>query len=336
MLLLVAVADTQGLRHPGEDLVVEAQAIEQFGEPFLQHLLPGVRLRAFPFGPAAVIVDVAALLDLGDHRTATVPAAHQAGEGEVALRLLVAVHIAAAEQGLRFVPQLTADDRLVRAVVALTLPIEVTHVDRIAQHLVHAALGHRVAAVAKRQPVLTGLAGDVPDGILPRHVPLEHLPDHGHQFRVRLDGLLAVLAEHVAVTERRIGRPDPLLGLLGHALAGLFRKVVDVVLRHQHLDAMHELLGGSGIGGEDDVLLGEVDLQFQLVQGHPVLQVAVKAVGLLDQDDAGLRMLAKIVHHLAEAGAAGLLGGLHVDVLLDDVEAFGQGVVAQQLELGRD
>ena len=99
---------------------------------------------------------------------------------------------------------------------------------------------------------------------------------------------------------------------------------------------MHELLGGAGIGGEDDVLLGEVDLQFQLVQGHPVLQVAVQAVGLLDKDDAGLRVLAKIVNHLAEAGTAGLFSCLHVDVLFDDVDAFCQCVVAQQLELGRD
>jgi len=35
----------------------------------------------------------------------------------------------------------------------------------------------------------------------------------------------------------------PLLGFLLLALASFFRKIVDVVLRHQHLDAVEELLG---------------------------------------------------------------------------------------------
>ena len=73
MLLLVVVANPQRLRHPGEHLVIEAQTVEQLGEPFLQYLFPDVRLRAFTLRTAAVIVDVAAFLDLGISATIEQP-----------------------------------------------------------------------------------------------------------------------------------------------------------------------------------------------------------------------------------------------------------------------
>jgi hypothetical protein len=40
-------------------------------------------------------------------------------------------------------------------------------------------------------------------------------------------------------------------------------------------------------------------------------------------------MLAELVHHIGEAGTAGLLGRLHINVLVDDPDAFGQRVVPQ-------
>ncbi|MGB5742902.1 MAG: hypothetical protein WBM65_10850 [Sedimenticolaceae bacterium] len=243
VLLLVTVADPQGLRHPGEDLVIEAQAIEQFGKPFLQHLLPSVRLGAFPLGAAAVVVDVAALLDLGDHRAAAVPAADQAGERELALGLSRRPRISTIEHRLRFIPKLTVDDWLVVTLVGLPLPDEFAHVDRIAQHLVHAAAGHRISAFPECQARLTRHPGGVLHRKSPSCVPFEHLTDHGHQLRVWFDGLLAVFTENVSVAVGSIGWPDSLLCFLGHPLSGLFRKVVDIVLRHQHLDAVHELLG---------------------------------------------------------------------------------------------
>ncbi|MEZ5598707.1 MAG: hypothetical protein R3E84_20440 [Pseudomonadales bacterium] len=156
MLLLVTVADTQGLGHPGEHLVVEAQTVQQLREPFLQDLLPGVRLGAFPLGAAAVVVDVAALLDLGDHGAAAMPATDQAGERKVAFRLFVAVDVAAAELrdcALSHSSRLT----IARAFRCSAYLSNRNYVDRVSRHLVNAALRHGVAAVAKRQPVLTGL-----------------------------------------------------------------------------------------------------------------------------------------------------------------------------------
>ena len=53
---------------------------------------------------------------------------------------------------------------------------------------------------------------------------------------------------------------------------------------------MHELLGGARVARQDDVLLDEVDLEIELVDRHPVLEIAIEAVGLLDQQHADGRM----------------------------------------------
>src|ERR1700730_4345044 len=57
------------------------------------------------------------------------------------------------------------------------------------------------------------------------------------------DNALAVRAQYVEIAERGLGRPDALLGFLLLALASFFRKIVDVVLCHQHLDAVEKFLG---------------------------------------------------------------------------------------------
>ena len=43
---------------------------------------------------------------------------------------------------------------------------------------------------------------------------------------------------------------------------------------------------GPGVPGQDDVLLDKVDLEVEFVDGDLVFEVAVKAVGLFDQDGA--------------------------------------------------
>ena len=69
-------------------------------------------------------------------------------------------------------------------------------------------------------------------------------------------------------------------------------------------------------------LLGEVDFDVQLVHRHPVLEVAVEPVGLLDKQHVHRGMRPEIGDHLAEAGAAGLLGSLHVHKFLRDGETL--------------
>lgn len=130
----------------------------------------------------------------------------------------------------------------------------------------------------------------------------------------------------VAVAERRKGRPQPLFRLLAQALGYLFAQVVDVVLGHQHADAVHELFSGARVGREDYVPLNEVDLQVQVVDADPVLEVAVETVGLLHQQQAaGARSLEK-TQHLREVGPARLLGGLHVHELAHQLDVAGLGV----------
>ena len=140
----------------------------------------------------------------------------------------------------------------------------------------------------------------------------------------------------VAIAERRLGRPDALLGLLLHPLAGFLGQVVDVVLRHQHLDAVHELFRRARVARQNHAFLGEVNFDLKLVDRHPVLEVAVEPVGLLDQHHAHGRMRLEIGDHLAKGGPAGLLGGLHVHKFLGDREAVRRGVFLEELQLCRD
>jgi hypothetical protein len=86
----------------------------------------------------------------------------------------------------------------------------------------------------------------------------------------------------------------------------------------------------------DSALLGEVDFDLQLVHRHPVLEVAVEPVGLLDRHHPDRRMLLQIADHLAEGGAAGLLGSFNVHIFLGDREALRRRVFLQQLQLRRD
>jgi len=263
-------------------------------------------------------------------------AGQQTGEGELVLGLLRPQDEAAVEDLLRPLPQLARHQRFMPAAVGLALPVEIPAVDLIAQDLVHGALLDGIAALAEGEPVVASHPGHLLDGVAAGDIPVEQLPDDRRHIRVRLDRAFAVGAEDVAIAERREGRPDALRRLLAHALARLLGQVVDVVLRHQHLDAVHELFRGARIAREHHTFLGEMDLDVEFVQRHPVLEVAVEPVGLLDQHHADRRMALEIGNHLAEGGAAGLLGGLHVHVFLRHREALRRGVFLQQLQLRRD
>ena len=70
---------------------------------------------------------------------------------------------------------------------------------------------------------------------------MEQVRDHRSDAWIDLDDLSSFLPPRIEVSERRTGWPEPLLGLFLHALAGLFGQVVDVVLCHQHLDAVNKL-----------------------------------------------------------------------------------------------
>jgi hypothetical protein len=77
-------------------------------------------------------------------------------------------------------------------------------------------------------------------------------------------------------------------------------------------------------------------LHVQLVHRHPILEVAVEPVGLLDQHHANRSVRLEISNHLAEGGAASLLGGLNVQIFLRPRKAVSGGVFLEELQLRRD
>ncbi|RWL44485.1 MAG: hypothetical protein EOR60_17840 [Mesorhizobium sp.] len=79
-----------------------------------------------------------------------------------------------------------------------------------------------------------------------------------------------------------------------------------------------------------------MDLDIQFVERHPVLEIAVEAIGLLNQDDSHAGVLAQVFDHFTEVGSSAALGGLDIDVFLDDAELLLKGVLSQELALRRN
>jgi hypothetical protein len=99
---------------------------------------------------------------------------------------------------------------------------------------------------------------------------------------------------------------------------------------------VHELFRGTRLARQHHAFLGKVDFHIEFVHRHPVLQVAVESVGLLDQHDAHGGMPLQIGDELAKRGPAALLGGLHVHVFLRHHESIGGRVFLEELQLRRD
>ena len=137
----------------------------------------------------------------------------------------------------------TEHQRIVFALVELAVPLEPACVEAIAQDRMHGAGGNRLAAFLVNETGATGLLGHLFQSKLAGCIPLEQLRDDRRDLGIHGDDLAPVRTGDIQIAERRFRWPDALLGLLLQALAGLLRQVVDVVLRHQHLDAVHELLG---------------------------------------------------------------------------------------------
>ncbi len=328
----VAARVAQGLAEELAQVLGQLERAHDLGEQLVQSRLADERLLRAALG--AVVVDVPLLLDLGGDGGSAVPAGEQAGVGELAL---VAPGVGVAvEAVLHPLPQLPGHDDGVAPPVEAARPVELARVDRVPQDVVDGA-GLDLAASLAAQAVVQRPARQILHRVGARVVEHEQLAHEVGALGVQGDAAAPVHAP-VDVAEGRGARPVAFLGLLPHALLDFFGEVVHVVLRHEHLDAVDELFGRAGVVGEDDALLDQVDLEaLHLVEGHPVLEVAVQPVGFFHQDhgQAGAP-LAQEGHHAVEGQPPGGLGGLHVYELLHDVEAVVLGVAGEQGALGGD
>ena len=168
--------------------------------------------------------------------------------------------IAPVQDTLHPLPKLDRDQRLVLALIELVIPLEAARIQAIAQNRMNSAPWDRIAALAIDESCGARLLGQFLQCILAGRIPLEQLGDDGRDLRIDGDHLPAIWPGNVAVAEWRLGRPDALFGLLLQALSRLLRQVVDVVLGHQHLDAVHEHFRGARLARQLHSFLGEVDL----------------------------------------------------------------------------
>src|SRR5438094_9706443 len=139
-------------------------------------------------------------------------------------------------------PQVERHKRLVRSLVFEAGPSEPAHVNRVAQNLVGDRFAQRSPG-AKCQPPQPCKASDLLETMATGRVGFEQANDKRCDVRVGFNYSFAIGAIGVAVADRTPRWIQTLLSLLAQPFLGLLGEVVDVVLGHQHLDAMHELLG---------------------------------------------------------------------------------------------
>ena len=84
--LLQAVMER--FRHPCGNLVIQSNALQNFGELLLEDFFPCIGFRAFPLISGTVIVDVSAFFDFTNQRTAAVTTGDEAGKCEVVLQFV--------------------------------------------------------------------------------------------------------------------------------------------------------------------------------------------------------------------------------------------------------
>jgi hypothetical protein len=145
------------------------------------------------------------------------------------------------KRALRLLPQVGGHDGFVGSVVAVAVPFEIATVDAIAEDLVNGG-GWHGAVAAPRQALRTHQSTQFLDRIAACGAQFEQAADHRCQGLVGDDYALPIRPIDILVTEWRERWPYSLVGFLRHALPGFLREVVDVVLGHQNLDAVDELL----------------------------------------------------------------------------------------------
>jgi hypothetical protein len=80
----------------------------------------------------------------------------------------------------------------------------------------------------------------------------------------------------------------------------------------------------------------EVHFYVEFIDRDPILEVAIEPVGFFHQHYADGSVRLEIGHHLAEGGAARLLGGFHVNIFLNYRKPVRRRIFLKQLQLRRD
>ncbi len=140
------------------------------------------------------------------------------------------------------------------------------------------------------------------------------------------------LVGDVCVADRCGGREGAVFRFFRHALPNLLGEVLDVVLRHEDLDAVEELLRRMGRRGDDGPLFHEIDLDLEVVESDPVRQVSVEAVGPLDYR-VPKKDLVSVTRVLLQTGRPRIARALpHAELLARELMNFRSRVTAQTVE----
>ena len=95
-----------------------------------------------------MIVDVAPLLDLANHGATAMSAIHETREGNVSWTAPELRSVSPVEDELNPIKELTRDEWLMAPPIGTPLPMDITHVDRVAQDRMNLADGNTATGYA--------------------------------------------------------------------------------------------------------------------------------------------------------------------------------------------
>src|SRR5579872_3377838 len=241
--------------------------------------------------------------------------------------------VSAVQDLLASLPGHLRDQWLIYSLIDGATIVEGSGIDPLPQGFMKRRHGDAVSALAKPKSRFIRFTSEALEGIFSRCKPCEQVADYGAQNRIRRDDPFSIRPYRVDVTRRCERRVHSLGCFRTESLPNLLTQVVNVVLGHQDLDAMHELIRGPRILRQNHVLLHEMDLQVQLVNREIIPEIAIQTVGLLNQQYPAARMMLEVRNHCGKAGPAGRLSRLGVQELLLNHETQLSCVGTQQLLL---
>jgi len=150
--------------------------------------------------------------------------------------------MSAVQDLLDAIPDVPRYQRFVTASVGDSGIVKFTRIDPLPKNPVQCGHGDLVPAFSKSQPLFVGLPRKCFERILARSEPLEQCRHHRSKDRIGHNNSLAILPHDVHVAWWCESRPHLLSSFRVQPFLHFLRQIVDVVLGHQHSNAMHELL----------------------------------------------------------------------------------------------
>jgi hypothetical protein len=152
----------------------------------------------------------------------------------------------------------------VRSLVHRPIPVELSHVQALAQNLVDQAFVN--SAPQQGHAFSPDLCDEGIQGVLACRETLEQLCDNGRRVRIGTDNAFAIRTVNVDIPYRGATGINPRARLFQHPFSCLFSQVQDVVAGHQYAKPVHQLIRRAGVRADNTTFFNQMNRSPEIVQ----------------------------------------------------------------------